>query len=88
MKSAPSNEWPPRVSVGYFNINCRILMVEKFDRLHAEGYLSRETHDIDETPLDLSMIRQRCNAVDMSGTLNFQKKKEKNQFIYLSLRIL
>ena len=88
MKSAPSNEWPPRVSVGYFNINCRILMVEKFDRLHAEGYLSRETHDIDETPLDLSMIRQRCNAVDMSGTLNFSKKKREESVYYLSLRIL
>jgi hypothetical protein len=63
------------------------LMVEKFDRLHAEGYLSRElgTHDINETPLDLNTIRQRCNAVNMSGKFNFGKN---SQLIYLSPRIL
>lgn len=58
---------------------------KKFDRLHAEGYLSREIHDIDETPLDLKMIRQRCNAVDMSGKLNFFAKKKKDSSLFISL---
>ena len=86
VKSAPSNEWPPRVSCRVC-LNIDLLYIsnnpKKFDRLHAEGYLSREIHDIDETPLDLKMIRQRCNAVDMSGKLIFFCKRIPVLFISL-----
>ncbi|EGO18727.1 putative polyketide synthase [Serpula lacrymans var. lacrymans S7.9] len=39
----------------------------RFDRLHAEGYMSRQTPKGPVCAIDLDSIRSRCNEIDTSG---------------------